>query len=303
MLKQISLLLIICLSSLCVFTQTEKYSAPVKWERYKVGDKGISVLLPKLPVLNQGIDVCSETEMNRYAVYADQTVYGLTIVSKTKEKAPAFCTNKRKFDEKSFDERLREIKTKLKTFDETKFSQNNFEVLKIKSVDKTFTHWLFTDFRNKRWFELWTTDDEKIEAKNFIESIKIEKNVEGIEIGNGASRTLGDEGVAVENTDSQNKKIENNPIKAETENIRIIVKPYARYTDAARQAQIQGTVTLKVTFLANGGIGSVTPVNDLPYGLTEQAIFAASRIVFIPAKKNGTTYTVIKTVQYSFSIY
>ena len=66
---------------------------------------------------------------------------------------------------------------------------------------------------------------------------------------------------------------------------------------------IQGSVTLKVTFLANGGIGSVTPVSGLPYGLTEQAIMAARRMVFLPFKRNNTTVSVTKTVVYSFSIY
>ena len=303
MLKLISVTFVICLSNLCILAQTEKYSAPVKWERYKISDKNVSVLFPKMPVLIQWADACSETEINRFAVYANQTVYGLTLVSKTKEKAPNFCTNKNKFDENSFDERLHQIKASLKTFEETKFNQNNLEVTKIKSADKTYTYWFINDFKNKKWLELWTTDEEKAEAKKFIESIKIENDAQGIEIGKGASRTLGDENVVVENTDSQNKQIGNDQAKTEVESLRIIVKPNPKYTEAARQATIQGTVALRVTFLANGGIGNISPVSALPYGLTEQAIAAASKIVFIPAKKNGVSHSVSKILQYTFSIY
>ncbi|MCA1625298.1 MAG: energy transducer TonB [Acidobacteria bacterium] len=88
-----------------------------------------------------------------------------------------------------------------------------------------------------------------------------------------------------------------------TTGVNIIAKPRANYTDAARQNQVQGTVTLRVTFTAGGSIGSISPVSGLPYGLTEQAIAAARGIKFEPAKKNGVPQTVTKQVQYSFTIY
>jgi TonB family protein len=88
-----------------------------------------------------------------------------------------------------------------------------------------------------------------------------------------------------------------------TESIKIISKPQPRYTDAARQNQVQGTVTVKVTFNANGSIGSIAPVSGLPYGLTEQAIAAARSIKFEPAKRNGVPYSVAKTIAYTFTIY
>jgi protein TonB len=88
-----------------------------------------------------------------------------------------------------------------------------------------------------------------------------------------------------------------------TETIKILSKPQPRYTDAARQNQVQGTVTVKVTFNANGSVGSIAPVSGLPYGLTEQAIAAARSIKFEPAKRNGVPYSVAKTIAYTFTIY
>ena len=88
-----------------------------------------------------------------------------------------------------------------------------------------------------------------------------------------------------------------------TEAIKILSKPQPRYTDAARQNNVTGTVTLKVTFTASGQIGSITAVSGLPYGLTEQAIAAAKSIRFEPPKRNGAPYTVAKTISYSFTIY
>ena len=88
-----------------------------------------------------------------------------------------------------------------------------------------------------------------------------------------------------------------------TEPIKILSKPQPKYTDAARTNNVQGTVTLKITFMANGSIGGISPVSGLPYGLTEQAIAAARQIRFEPPKKNGVPYSVSKTLQYTFSIY
>ncbi len=292
MFRQISILLFICFVGLSAFAQTGKYTVPVKWERYKVSDKDISILLPKLPVVTGNSDVCREQESKEIAVYADQTVYGLTITSKRKEKYPDYCTQKKGFDKTNFADRLVELKSSLTESTETSFKQNNLTVSKISG--KINTYWLINDFDNKRWFEMWIAggSEEKAEVKNFIKSIVINNNAEGIEISNGADRTFGDETV-------KTAEVKDGDTKA----IIIPVKPQPKYTDAARKANTQGTITLKVTFLANGGIGNITIVDGLPYGLTEQAIYAAARLVFIPPKQNGISYAVSKTITYSFTIY
>lgn len=85
--------------------------------------------------------------------------------------------------------------------------------------------------------------------------------------------------------------------------IQILSKPRATYTDAARTNNVQGKVLVRVTFLANGQIGSVAAVKGLPYGLTERALAAARQIQFKPAMRNGQPYPVTKSIQYSFTIY
>lgn len=90
---------------------------------------------------------------------------------------------------------------------------------------------------------------------------------------------------------------------AVTKAFRILSKPRATYTDAAREKQVQGKVVLRVTFLGSGSIGSITTVKGLPYGLTEQAIAAARRIRFEPKTVNGVGTTQTRPVEYSFTIY
>lgn len=88
-----------------------------------------------------------------------------------------------------------------------------------------------------------------------------------------------------------------------TEGVKILSKPRANYTDAARQNQVQGKVVLRVTFAANGSIGQISVISGLGNGLTEQAIAAARGIRFEPAKRGGVPYSVTKPVEYSFTIY
>jgi periplasmic protein TonB len=88
-----------------------------------------------------------------------------------------------------------------------------------------------------------------------------------------------------------------------TQQLRIISKPRPGYTDAARQNNVQGTVILRVTFLASGQVGSISAVKGLPNGLTEQAIAAARRISFEPKKIGGVGQPVTRQIEYTFSIY
>jgi len=64
---------------------------------------------------------------------------------------------------------------------------------------------------------------------------------------------------------------------------------------------VQGTVVLRVQFLEFGEVGEITPVKELPQGLTQLAVSAARRIKFEPEKKEGKPVTVVREVQYIYS--
>lgn len=90
---------------------------------------------------------------------------------------------------------------------------------------------------------------------------------------------------------------------ANVRGVRILSKPRANYTQPARMNDIEGSVRLRITFLASGEIGDVIPITGLPYDLTEQAIAAARQIKFEPQTKDGIPVTVSKIVEYGFWIY
>ena len=91
------------------------------------------------------------------------------------------------------------------------------------------------------------------------------------------------------------------PIKIEP--LQITRRPRPEYTEEARHANVQGTVLLKVAFLANGAIGPIRVITRLPNGLTEKAVEAAKKIEFKPELHDGVPVTVYKNLEISFSLY
>lgn len=86
--------------------------------------------------------------------------------------------------------------------------------------------------------------------------------------------------------------------------LKIFYKPRPAYPKSeGGTICVQGTVTLLVEFLATSEIGDVKPVSELGYGLTEKAIEAARNMKFTPLIKNGIPTSVVKAVQFSFTIY
>ncbi len=83
----------------------------------------------------------------------------------------------------------------------------------------------------------------------------------------------------------------------------ILSKPAPSYTDRARQNNENGKVTLAVLFGADAQIKFIIVLEGLNFGLTEQAIAAARRITFEPAKEGGKPVSTVKRIQYGFSVY
>lgn len=277
--------------------QTDVYTAPVKWERHRVTFRKISVMFPKMPVAIESSDPCSELAQHTYVAYAREVVYTFVFSYKIHTSQGDFCPVRRHFGRKYFDSRIAELAQMKDASVPEKLSLNGRPAVII-SADST-KHWLIDDIKNDRWFELSISNrpDAKPDETTFVNSLTTDEET-GVEIGNGAERTLGDAGTTVPVTSVEGKT---NPLVTEPFLLRF--KPKANYTDAARQNNVTGTVRLKLALLSHGGVGAITTVSELPYGLTEQAIAVAKRIVFIPKKVNGVNVSVIVTFDYVFNIY
>ena len=82
----------------------------------------------------------------------------------------------------------------------------------------------------------------------------------------------------------------------------ITAKPKPSYTKEARRNGIQGFVTLKVLFSGRGKIARIRVVKGLPAGLTENAIRAACKMEFKPARKDGQAVAVWLVAEYVFRL-
>jgi tetratricopeptide (TPR) repeat protein len=86
-------------------------------------------------------------------------------------------------------------------------------------------------------------------------------------------------------------------------NYKILKKPQASYTRAARSAETQGTIRALVLLGADGKIGMVLLRNGLGDGLDQQVRNAALAIEFEPKKIDGQPVSTLVTVDYAFNIF
>jgi len=285
------------LFQLAVFAQNKAVTeAPVSWERYRASGRSESVLLPKLPTAIEPWVGCGDVYIKHYYAYAEDAVYEFTLTYKGKLVTDKYCTPKR-FGRSALEERLKEVRGTDPANVETVESKNGGDI-HVFSSDVS-SRWLIPDMANDHWVELaiYHRPGVIVDDSKFTNSLDLFGG-QGKEIGDGSPTTLGDAGV-----DTSSTSTPPNIKDPANEALRVIAKPKAAYTDVARRQNEQGHVTLKIVFLANGGVGTVTVVEGLNYGLTENAVAAAKKVVFLPKKVNGVPVTVVMTFQYGFNIY
>ncbi|HQU83947.1 MAG TPA: energy transducer TonB [Pyrinomonadaceae bacterium] len=194
------------------------------------------------------------------------------------------------------------------------------------SDDEDFFHTILK-FKTKNgsiYFHTISKTKENEAVDSFFDSIKISgetltkpriakknpANTENLQVNTAASKnpvnSSASNAVGLGNGSGsgsgKNNSAENTP-QPKVSPLRILSRPRPLYTDIARFYNIEGTVTLKVTFLGTAKIGAITVVGKLPFGLTNSAIEAARQIQFEPLTYNEKPVNVTKTVQYSFTIY
>jgi TonB family protein len=84
--------------------------------------------------------------------------------------------------------------------------------------------------------------------------------------------------------------------------VEIVFKPTPEYTDDARGARVEGTVTLDLEFTAGGDVRVLRVVRGLGHGLDEAAERAALRIRFKPAQSDGRAVDSRATVHITFRL-
>ena len=82
--------------------------------------------------------------------------------------------------------------------------------------------------------------------------------------------------------------------------VRIFEMPKAEYPEPAFHAGVSGKVVLSVRFLAAGRVGTVEVLSG-PQAFAEEAVKAARRIRFLPARQDGRLTNSAEIVEYHFA--
>jgi TonB family protein len=80
-------------------------------------------------------------------------------------------------------------------------------------------------------------------------------------------------------------------------------KPNPGYTREARGMKVSGRVMVTAVLCGTGEVGDVEVIEGLPEGLSEEAIKAARRIKFEPARKDDERVAVRVRLLYHFYIF
>jgi TonB family protein len=84
--------------------------------------------------------------------------------------------------------------------------------------------------------------------------------------------------------------------------VEILFKPKPVYTAEARNLRLEGEVSLRVVFQANGTVRLVRVVRGLGHGLDEAAAEAAMRVRFKPATRGGVAVDTDATINITFEL-
>lgn len=93
------------------------------------------------------------------------------------------------------------------------------------------------------------------------------------------------------------------PVERGSTPLRIIKRNLPVYPSRARARGTEGNVILLISFQPNGTVGAVMVLKSADKDMDQSAIEAARAIRFEPATKNGTPISVVKRLEYIFSIY
>ncbi len=85
--------------------------------------------------------------------------------------------------------------------------------------------------------------------------------------------------------------------------IAVITKPNPSFTESARQKGVEGSIRVRLTFSRNGSITKIGFLSTLKEGLLREVMFAAIRMKYVPAEKDGEPVVVTKLVEYAFHLY
>jgi len=279
--------------TLSLRSQTEN-SAPIVWERYKVSNRKISFLMPKLPTVHEVPSICGEVKTVTYLAYADGAIYEVTIAGPKRSTTQVNCGGTVvSHMPRKLDARLAELRNEDK-YEESSVRINGSDVLRFKA--KRVSRWIYPDVATPaRWVEVTVSHYayDKVDFNQFVGSLRFAA-AEGKEIGAGSPVTLGDAGT------KSSVAAASLELGRTTSPLTLYWRQQDFFTGKVPKGSGELSVVLRVVFLANGSIGAVVPDKQLPEGLTDVAIAAARKISFLPKRRNFLPIDDEQSIRFTF---
>jgi len=276
---------------LCLFATIPVFGQSNTWIRFKA--EGFSVLLPEHPNTMEIYRPTKFNEKNRtgrlFSAYEDRVAYVVLAFENPKHRDPLsrFIDDVEKFN----------VNAKAETFQKDisgpGFTGKEYSFSRGPTVNGIVRFHLARD----RVYVLEAIGEElaKPAVQQFFDSFLLESGGSGADTSYAKTEAAG-RAPSVEPNDILS-------MREVTTRARVLLKPEPMYTEAARQAHTTGTVVLRGVFASTGNFTNVRALRELPNGLTERALEAASNIRFIPAMKDGRYVSTYIQLEYNFNVY
>jgi TonB family protein len=263
-----------------------------QWERYRTDNDEFSVVLPTVPAMrtrNTWRQDLHRSRQERFiGAYVDGIAYAIHIFENVDgEKLESFS---RDYISKT---------TRWESNSEKQFFVNDVAGRQFLMADKTVggvVQFFVTPQRLYR-FEAVGAGADDLRISQFFSSLSFASKPGGKEIADGIGMLWKSPNPLSpdQNTIFTGKEVHRRMI--------VVAKPDPQYTELARQNRVVGRLVLKAVFSRDGAVEDITVVSGLPDGLTDQAVYAAKLIKFIPALKDGHFVSTWIQLEYNFNLY
>lgn len=291
-LPHVSLLLFL---ATCVQAQTPAAPAVSTWKTYTVTGEQFAVSLPILPAVDVRERIVQTLKVKRREVmigaYADGVVYTIYVVGNPKSR-------------QSLEDFIRGQKSAygLVLSDESTLTRGGLSGKQFLLPDDSGMVQFLSGHERHYEFRAVAAAPDDARVKKFFDSVQfVAKPMDAIEAEVGPGLPF--EPVVPQLTAADEASKKSFVGKEVERKIRLAMKPEPSYTESARQAGVAGTVVLKCIFGSNGTVREIRTVSGLPYGLTEEAIDAATKIKYLPAMKDGKFVSMWIQLEYNFNLY
>jgi hypothetical protein len=128
-------------------------TAPVVWQRYKVSERNVSFLLPKMPLVHTVPHMCGEMRSLTYLAYAEGAIYEVVIAGPRRSATQVNCGGKIvSYTPRKLEERLAELRNDNRLKEKT-VEINGSSVIEFRS-DRSM-RWIFANPNTRaKWIEL-----------------------------------------------------------------------------------------------------------------------------------------------------